>query len=77
MSKQEFNAKLGFYIIAVAELYLQKPDDPMFKKFSPKAFKGIQEFAKVLKERKEKDPAFTTAKTTLKELTDEVKKRTD
>lgn len=78
-NETKINARLGFYIIAVAELYLQKPNDPMFKKFSPKALKGIQEFAKVLKERKEKDPRFnSTDKNILRELTNEVtKKRAD
>lgn len=71
------NLGLGFMIIAVVELYLQKPGDPMFKKFSPKALKGIKEFAKVLKERKKNDPAFTATKTTLKGLINEVTKRTD
>lgn len=36
---------------ATAELYNQKPDDPMFKKFSPDAMKGVKALAKALRDK--------------------------
>ena len=52
MNKSEMQKK--YQMTALAEIYNQRPEDPMFKKFSPEAMKGIQRLAEALqKARKE------------------------
>lgn len=43
---------LKFQMIATAQLYMSRPDDPMFKKFSEKAMKNIKLVALEIKKAK-------------------------
>ena len=52
MKRTEMQKK--YQMIALAEIYNQRPNDLIFKKFSPKAIRGIQRLAEALqKARKE------------------------
>jgi len=39
---------VGYMVIATARLYIEKPDDPMFKRMTPKALAGVKRTAKAL-----------------------------
>ena len=55
LTKKKFaKHKLNFQMITTAELYNQRPDDPMFKKFSPEALGNIILPARTLEERRKK-----------------------
>jgi len=40
-------------MVIVAEIYIQKPNDPFFKRFSPEALWGVKRLAKSLKKVRE------------------------
>jgi len=40
-------------MVIVAETYIQKPNDPYFKRFSPEALEGIKRLAASLKKARE------------------------
>ena len=46
MEKED--AQKIYNMVAIAEIYNQRPEDPMFKKFSPEAMKGVQRLAEAL-----------------------------
>jgi len=45
---------MGYQMVALAELYNQKPDDPTFEKYDTKAMKGIKLLAAALQRAKER-----------------------
>ena len=52
MNKEEMKQK--FLMIATAEIYNQRPDDPMFKKFTPEAMENIKLLAKAVQKAKDR-----------------------
>lgn len=51
MNLQEMQLK--WKMVTTAEIYLQRPDDPMFKKFKPEALEKIKLLAKVLQKARD------------------------
>ena len=50
----EAEMKRKFLMVATAELYNQRPNDPVFKKFSPKAMENVKLLAESLQKAKER-----------------------
>ena len=50
---ESLEMRLRYKMVYLAEVYNQRPDDPIFKKFSPKAMEGIQELAVALQRARE------------------------
>lgn len=46
--------QLKYNMVATAEIYCQRPDDPYFNKFSPQVLEGIKRLAKALQKVKDK-----------------------
>lgn len=50
--KQLKKLKVSYDMVVIAELYNEKPDDPLFEKFSDKALVNIKLLAGTLNERR-------------------------
>ena len=49
MKKNYHYGTLEVKLIAIAYIYIERPNDPMFKKYSPEAMIGIKNLANSLK----------------------------